>query len=93
MVPDEHLPRRNHRQTGLKSSPAPSYTETPIIQGVGYAVVLGFGLFFAALTTFLVWLEQRFGGVVYDSEHFSTAGRSIRCAPVSYSHLISLLFW
>lgn len=33
--------------------------ETPLPLGIGYAIVLGFGVFFTLLTLFLVWLEKR----------------------------------
>ncbi|KAL6642363.1 hypothetical protein ACP70R_020544 [Stipagrostis hirtigluma subsp. patula] len=47
-------------------------------QAVGYAVVLGFGAFFTIFTSFLVWLEKRYGGSQHTSEWFNTAGRSVK---------------
>ena len=45
--------------------------EAPLSVGVGYAVVLGFGLFFSILTTCIVYINRVFGdkGEV-TSEHF-----------------------
>ena len=45
--------------------------EAPLSVGVGYAVVLGFGLFFSILTTIIVYINRFFGakGDV-TSEHF-----------------------
>lgn len=45
--------------------------EAPLSQAVGYAVVLGFGLFFSVLTTLIVYVSRKFGkkGAV-TSEHF-----------------------
>jgi len=34
----------------------------PLSEGVGYAVVLGFGLAFSIFTTILMYLEGRYGG-------------------------------
>ncbi|KAK9785769.1 hypothetical protein WJX73_001272 [Symbiochloris irregularis] len=51
---------------------------TPLGQGVGYGIVCGAGVAFGALTTFLVFLHSRYGGVKYDSEQFNTAGRSVK---------------
>ena len=46
--------------------------------GVGFGIVLGFGLFFTVFTTFLVWMEGRFSGTTMDSETFNTGGRDVR---------------
>jgi hypothetical protein len=35
--------------------------EPPLGKPVGYAVVLGLGLFFSVLTTFLVFINKKFG--------------------------------
>jgi hypothetical protein len=43
----------------------------PLDLGVGYFVVLGFGLLFSIATTFLVWLSNRYGKQEeVTSEHF-----------------------
>uniref|UniRef100_A0A7S0R9W6 Urea-proton symporter DUR3 n=1 Tax=Pyramimonas obovata TaxID=1411642 RepID=A0A7S0R9W6_9CHLO len=47
-------------------------------EGVGYAIVLGFGVFFSFLTSFMVFLEKRYVGVNISSEFFNTAGRDIK---------------
>jgi len=44
---------------------------------VGWAAVLGFGVVFAFLAVALVWIDVTFSGVIYNSEQFNTAGRSI----------------
>ncbi|KAL2632568.1 hypothetical protein R1flu_004047 [Riccia fluitans] len=61
-------------------------------QGVGYAVVLGFGAFFAFFTSFLVWLEARFLGAKHTSEWFNTAGRSIKTGLIA-SVIVSQWTW
>ena len=45
--------------------------EAPLSEGVGYAVVLGFGLLFSVLTTILVYINKFFGAKgEITSEHF-----------------------
>lgn len=45
--------------------------EAPLSVGVGYAVVLGFGLFFSILTTAIVFISRKFGNNgAMTSEHF-----------------------
>lgn len=45
--------------------------EAPLSEGIGYLVVLGFGMFFSIFTTFLVFLNKRFGKNGNEtSEHF-----------------------
>merc|ERR1719310_278511 len=46
--------------------------------GVGFAIVLGFGLFFSVVTTALIFLEAKFAHVKMTSEHFNTAGRDVK---------------
>lgn len=43
----------------------------------GYVVVVGFSIFFASISIFLVMVEEKFAGVENNSEQFSTAGRSL----------------
>ena len=45
--------------------------EAPLSPAVGYAVVLGFGLFFSILTTVIVFVSRKYGkkGAI-TSEHF-----------------------
>lgn len=45
--------------------------EAPLSVGVGYAVVLGFGLFFSIVTTCIVYINRYFGNKGdMTSEHF-----------------------
>lgn len=56
----------------------------PILpQSVGWAVVVGFGAFFAILTLILVWFDIKFAGHVVVSEYFQTAGRAIKTGLIS----------
>ena len=50
----------------------------PLTVGVGYAIVLAFGLTFGIATVFLVFLDQYFFRRTMNSEYFNTAGRSVR---------------
>ncbi|KAH7430303.1 hypothetical protein KP509_09G092500 [Ceratopteris richardii] len=61
-------------------------------QGVGYAIVLGFGAFFAVFTSLLVWLEGRFVGARHTSEWFNTAGRSVKTGLIA-SVIVSQWTW
>ncbi|KAI5076039.1 hypothetical protein GOP47_0008895 [Adiantum capillus-veneris] len=61
-------------------------------QGVGYAIVLGFGALFAVLTSFLVWLERRYVGAKHTSEWFNTAGRNIKTGLIA-SVIVSQWTW
>ncbi|KAG5181759.1 Urea/Na+ high-affinity symporter [Tribonema minus] len=67
--------------------------KTPLPLGVGYAVVVGFGVFFTFLTMFLVWLEKRYSSVkTISSEEFNTAGRSIKTG-LTASNIVSMWTW
>jgi len=50
----------------------------PLPQGYGYGIVIAFGVFFSVVTSFLVWLDYRYGGTKQTSEQFNTAGRSVK---------------
>ncbi|KAM3409420.1 hypothetical protein ACQJBY_002002 [Aegilops geniculata] len=65
-----------------------------LTQAVGYAVVLGFGAFFALFTSFLVWLEKRYvgGSQLQTSEWFNTAGRSVKTGLIA-SVIVSQWTW
>lgn len=52
----------------------------PLSLGVGFFIVLGFGLVFGLFTVGLVYLERKFSGNQFNSEFFNTAGRSIGTA-------------
>jgi SSS family transporter len=61
-------------------------------QGVGYAVVLGFGAIFALVTSFLVWLEKKYVHSRHNSEWFNTAGRNIKTGLIA-SVIVSQWTW
>lgn len=61
-------------------------------QGIGYAVVLGFGALFAVLTSFLIWLEKRYVSSKHNSEWFNTAGRNIKTGLIA-SVIVSQWTW
>ncbi|MCO5555417.1 hypothetical protein L7F22_008963 [Adiantum nelumboides] len=52
--------------------------QTIFSPGVGYGLVLGFGMLFAVLTIVITLLDGKYAGTKYDSEEFNTAGRSIK---------------
>ncbi|CAI5963936.1 unnamed protein product [Closterium sp. NIES-64] len=60
--------------------------------GVGYAVVLGFGAFFAVFTSWLVWLDKRYVGTRQSSEWFNTAGRNVKTGLIA-SVIVSQWTW
>jgi len=67
--------------------------EPPLSEGVGYFVVLGFGLFFSLMTTSLVFLNKYFGSKgEITSEHFNTAGRMIKTG-LTASVIVSQWTW
>ncbi|CAL5219522.1 g1369 [Coccomyxa viridis] len=47
-------------------------------QASGWGIVIGFGAFFAIFAGSLVYLDIAFSGEEYNSEHFNTAGRTIK---------------
>ncbi|XP_015575080.1 urea-proton symporter DUR3 [Ricinus communis] len=61
-------------------------------QAVGYSVILGFGVFFAVFTSFLVWLEKRYVGSRHTSEWFNTAGRNVKTGLIA-SAIVSQWTW
>ncbi|KAG2301806.1 hypothetical protein Bca4012_060151 [Brassica carinata] len=65
---------------------------TMLDQSVGYAVILGFGAFFAVFTSFLVWLEKRYVGARHTSEWFNTAGRNVKTGLIA-SVIVSQWTW
>ncbi|CAH8390301.1 unnamed protein product [Eruca vesicaria subsp. sativa] len=68
------------------------FQDTMLDQGVGYAVILGFGAFFAVFTSFLVWLEKRYVGARHTSEWFNTAGRNVKTGLIA-SVIVSQWTW
>ncbi|KAI9362995.1 urea active transporter [Zopfochytrium polystomum] len=63
-----------------------------LAQGVGWAVVLGFGAFFAIFMTLLSLAQARYQGEVQTSEMFMTAGRSIKTG-LTASAVVSAWTW
>merc|ERR1719506_2628821 len=55
----------------------PPKKEYPLSEGVGWAVILGFGIFFTIFTMFLTQYEEKHLGNKMSSEHFNTAGRNV----------------
>jgi len=65
----------------------------PLGVGIGYLVVLGFGLLFSAFTTALVFLDKYYGsGGSMTSEHFNTAGRMVKTG-LTASVIVSQWTW
>ncbi|KAH7298840.1 hypothetical protein KP509_25G061100 [Ceratopteris richardii] len=52
-------------------------------EDIGYAIVLGFGAFFAVLTIMISIFDRKYGGASNTSEEFNTAGRSIKTGLVA----------
>ena len=48
-----------------------------LAQAAGWIVIILFGFIFALLAVFLVWVDIKFAGAVYNAEQFNCAGRSI----------------
>merc|ERR1719399_651217 len=64
----------------------------PLSIEAGYALVIGFGLFFSIFTYALVKLDERYGGTVVTSEQFNTAGRSVKTG-LTASVIVSQWTW
>ena len=68
-------------------------TNPPLPEGVGWAVVIGFGALFSVITTIIVMISQKFGSTGdITSEHFNTAGRSIKTG-LTASVIVSQWTW
>jgi SSS family transporter len=65
---------------------------TPLPEGAGYAIVLGFGAFFSIFTTLLVYLDKIYNGTEHTSEFFNTAGRSVKTG-LTASVIVSQWTW
>ncbi|KAJ3051305.1 hypothetical protein HK097_007722 [Rhizophlyctis rosea] len=61
-------------------------------EGVGWAVVLGFGAFFSIVMSLLSLALKRYLGEEQDSEMFATAGRSVKTGLVA-SAIVSAWTW
>lgn len=56
-----------------------STASPPLPQGVGYAVVLGLGLFFALMMNVISWIQLRFSEFSpNEASEFSAASRSLK---------------
>ncbi|KAL3930595.1 MAG: hypothetical protein SGBAC_011695 [Bacillariaceae sp.] len=67
--------------------------DAPLPEGVGWAVVVGFGALFSVITTVIVMISQKYGGMGdVTSEHFNTAGRSIKTG-LTASVIVSQWTW
>jgi len=66
--------------------------EPPLPLGAGYAIVLGFGLFFSVFTTLIVFLDKKFNKTEHTSEYFNTAGRTVKTG-LTASVIVSQWTW
>lgn len=66
--------------------------DPPLPTWAGYLIVVLFGVFFSFVTTFIVWLEQKFTGTQVTSEFFNTAGRDIKIG-LTASVIVSQWTW
>ncbi|KAG0344330.1 hypothetical protein BG004_004559 [Podila humilis] len=61
-------------------------------EGLGYGIVLGFGLVFAAIMTLITMIQKRFLGEKITSEEYMAAGRSVKTGLVA-SAVVSSWTW
>jgi len=66
--------------------------DTPLPEAAGYAIVLGFGVFFSVFTTAMVYLDKTYNGTEITSEFFNTAGRSVKTG-LTASVIVSQWTW
>ncbi|KAK3804862.1 MAG: urea active transporter [Linnemannia elongata] len=66
--------------------------EAILSQGLGYGIVLGFGLVFAAIMTLITMIQKRFLGEKIDSEEYMAAGRNVKTGLVA-SAVVSSWTW
>eukprot|EP00816_Leptocylindrus_hargravesii_P005076 CAMPEP_0196810538 /NCGR_PEP_ID=MMETSP1362-20130617/11390_1 /TAXON_ID=163516 /ORGANISM="Leptocylindrus danicus, Strain CCMP1856" /LENGTH=681 /DNA_ID=CAMNT_0042185577 /DNA_START=35 /DNA_END=2080 /DNA_ORIENTATION=+ len=67
--------------------------DPPLSEAIGWAVVLGFGLFFSVFTTLIVMADKYFGSKkAMTSEHFNTAGRMVKTG-LTASVIVSQWTW
>jgi urea-proton symporter len=64
----------------------------PLSIGVGYGIVLGFGMLSTIVISGMVWLDSKFNGTQINSEEFSSAGRSVKTGLVA-SVIVSQWTW
>merc|ERR1719359_2126736 len=65
---------------------------TPLPLAAGYAIVLGFGVFFSIFTTILVYLDKKYNNTEHTSEFFNTAGRTVKTG-LTASVIVSQWTW
>merc|ERR1719359_1317192 len=65
---------------------------TPLPLAAGYAIVLGFGVFFSVFTTILVYLDKKYNNTEHTSEFFNTAGRTVKTG-LTASVIVSQWTW
>jgi len=61
-------------------------------QAAGYAIVVGFGVFFSLFTVMIMHLEKKYVGTKLTSEFFNTAGRDIKMG-LTASVIVSQWTW
>ncbi|KAF9901121.1 hypothetical protein BX616_002370 [Lobosporangium transversale] len=61
-------------------------------QGLGYGIVLGFGLVFAGIMTLITMIQKRFLGEKITSEEYMAAGRNVKTGLVA-SAVVSSWTW
>ncbi|CAI7926153.1 unnamed protein product [Closterium sp. NIES-53] len=87
------LPQFFYNNSGSCAQQTSFFDGQPVLSvGVGYAVVLGFGAFFAVFTSWLVWLDKRYVGTRQSSEWFNTAGRNVKTGLIA-SVIVSQWTW
>lgn len=67
-------------------------SDHPLSQAWGYAIVVGFGIFFSIVTSIIIYLDHHYGGSPDTSEEFNTAGRSLKTGLVA-CHVVSQWTW
>jgi SSS family transporter len=78
---------------GVCTKAASFFGGVPVLpESAGYAIVLGFGIFFSIFTTMLMYMDQRYLGTNISSEFFNTAGRSVKTG-LTASVIVSQWTW
>ncbi|KAJ1628064.1 hypothetical protein T492DRAFT_595123 [Pavlovales sp. CCMP2436] len=89
---DHGLTSRPHPPPSAPPAPAEDGETTVLPLGAGYGIVLGFGVFFSLFTSLLVYLDTKYAGTAMTSEHFNTAGRSVKTG-LTASVIVSQWTW
>eukprot|EP00928_Gymnodinium_smaydae_P098880 TRINITY_DN929_c0_g1_i6.p1 TRINITY_DN929_c0_g1~~TRINITY_DN929_c0_g1_i6.p1 ORF type:complete len:682 (+),score=151.36 TRINITY_DN929_c0_g1_i6:69-2114(+) len=66
--------------------------DPPLPEWSGYAIVLGFGVFFSLFTTALVYIDKKVNKTEHTSEFFNTAGRTVKTG-LTASVIVSQWTW